>query len=364
MGQARGSQVYASMLRFSKECVASDVRQILQHGTEGAMARLNLLILLVFASLLTPIPTTQAEVVLFDPGVGLTNYFGRMARPFTSPSDILVDPGSDFNHDMAPPIFDTDETQQPPVVEYHEAVRNFWTYLAIMSVTFVGGAYLLGRQVVTRGWEVGYTRKANALMLYFLPYIAMKGSSPYGATVTATLSLGVFLLLLMLMSAWFRHRIPALATAFASIDRPEDRPFTLTWLITSTFVAWVVILAWLWFAPQTIGYLFVALFISGVGDALAEPVGLYVGRHPYRTTALWTKRTYTRTLEGSATVFLSGFIAVLLVHRFEINPQSAAALLTFPIIGAIAEAKSPHTWDQPLIIASSALVAVVLSLVH
>lgn len=242
-----------------------------------------------------------------------------------------------------------------------DAVRAFWTYQAILAVVFLGGSYLLGRQVIARGWKVGYTRKANALMLYFLPYLATQGPSPYSNITAASLSLGVFVGLLMLMSAPIRNRVPALATAFASIDRPEDRPFTLTWLITSVLAVWGVVCLWIWLAPATLGYVFVAFFISGVGDALAEPVGLFWGKRSYRTRALFTKRTYIRTLEGSAVVFASGVIAVLIVHGVALTPQGWLALVLFPIVGAVAEAKSPHTWDQPFIIAACALVAVGLS---
>lgn len=244
-----------------------------------------------------------------------------------------------------------------------DAVRGFWTYQANLAAVFLGGSYLLGRQVIARGWKVGYTRKANALMLYFLPYLAMQGPSPYSNITTASLSLGVFIVLLMLMCAPIRTRVPALATAFASIDRPEDRPFTLIWLITSVLAVWGVVCLWIWLAPATLGYVFVAFFISGVGDALAEPVGLYWGKRRYRTRALFTKRSYIRTLEGSAVVFASGVIAVLIVHGVALTPQGWLALALFPIVGAVAEAKSPHTWDQPFIIAACALVAVGLSFV-
>jgi len=52
---------------------------------------------------------------------------------------------------------------------------------------------------------------------------------------------------------------------------------------------------------------------------------------------------------------------VLLVHGFNLDARGLAALALFPIVGAVAEAKSPHTWDQPFIFASCALVALGLS---
>lgn len=293
----------------------------------------------------------------------------KIAQPFAGISAPLAPP----TVDMPPPNFSGRMAISPDLLaaqremflaEYlAEAKRDFWTYIAILSALFISSAYLLGRGVVKRGWRVGYTRKGQALALYFLPYVAMQGPSPYSAIETATISLGVFILLLMLLSAPVRNRIPAMATAFAAIDRPEDRPFTLVWLITSVLAAWSVIVLWLWLAPETAMYLFVALFISGIGDALAEPVGLYFGKHSYETRALGTDRTYIRTYEGSAVVFFSGVVAVFIVHGLSPDVPTLLALATFPIVGAIAEAKSPHTWDQPFIIASCAAVAICLSFV-
>lgn len=78
-------------------------------------------------------------------------------------------------------------------------------------------------------------------MLYFLLYMAIRGPSPYSNTASASRSIGVFIALLMLMSALIRNRVPFLATAFASFDRPEDRSFTLTWLTTSILAVWGVV---------------------------------------------------------------------------------------------------------------------------
>jgi len=255
------------------------------------------------------------------------------------------------------------EGQPARIDAQSNATHSFWRYQAIFATVFLGVAYGLGLLVRDRQWKVGYTRKANALILYFLPYVALQGPSPYTPMITASLSLSVFVLLLMTMSAPIRGHIPALATAFASIDRPEDRPFTLIWLITSVLATWGVLLLWLWLAPETAYYIFVALFISGIGDALAEPVGLRFGRRTYRTRALWTDKTFIRTFEGSATVFLSGVVAVLLVHGLPLGPEAWFALGLFPIAGMLAEAKSPHTWDQPFIVGVCGVVAFAISLI-
>ena len=328
------------------------------------MKRLSI-ILTFLVSLFASVPAYAEMAMPHLGGTGPTDYLSKLAMP---PVDgLMLDP----RLDMPPPVPNGRMAMSPGLLEARaeslrmaqraKAMQNFWTYIAIFSGVFLGGTYLLGRQVQKRGWKVGYTRKTHALMLYFLPYIAMQGPSPYSWTTTATIALGVFILLLMLMSAPIRNRVPIIATAFACIDRPEDRPFTLTWLITSVIAVWGIIIVWYLAAPETVGYMFVAFFISGIGDALAEPVGLYFGRHSYETKALGTDRTYIRTWEGSATVFVSGVVAVVIAHDFALDAKGLAALALFPIVGALAEARSPHTWDQPFIIASCALVSVGLS---
>jgi phytol kinase len=149
--------------------------------------------------------------------------------------------------------------------------------------------------------------------------------------------------------------------AFAAIDRPEDRPFTVPWLLTSLAATWAVMVAWIALLPAHLAhYMLIALFVSGVGDSLAEPVGRRFGRHPYAVRALGTNRMYTRTLEGSACIFLSAIVGALLISplagvRLMTGAEILLSLLLFPVVATLTEAKSPHTWDQPLIIAACGL---------
>ena len=56
-----------------------------------------------------------------------------------------------------------------------------------------------------------------------------------------------------------------------------------------------------------------------------------------------------RTWEGSACVFLSAAVAVALLDAKLTGPEFALAMGMFPIALTLAEAKAPHTWDQPII---------------
>ena len=92
--------------------------------------------------------------------------------------------------------------------------------------------------------------------------------------------------------------------------------------------------------------------LTTIGDGLAEPVGVRFGRYRYETRALFTKKRYHRTLEGSATVFVASVLVLVFFRDLFTAPQYVAALLTLPLTMAIVEAKSPHTWDQPFLLGS------------
>ncbi|MBC8174032.1 MAG: hypothetical protein H8E82_00030, partial [Candidatus Marinimicrobia bacterium] len=86
-----------------------------------------------------------------------------------------------------------------------------------------------------------------------------------------------------------------------------------------------------------------------IGDGLAEPIGIRFGKHKYQTFALFTKRKYVRTLEGSACVFITSLIVIILFGSSLSTIQFIVALIAFPIVMTLAEAKAPHSWDNPFL---------------
>lgn len=212
-------------------------------------------------------------------------------------------------------------------------------------------AYVLGLWVLRRRIRVNYTRKIQHFVILFFP-LWLFSYLPYEGSVFTVLASGVvFVSSLALFIEPLRRRVPLLATAFASFDRPEDRPYTLLWLSTqllATYAVLVVMLAWLESYEKSV-LIFITVLVAGIGDGLAEPVGVRFGRHTYRTRALFTDRRYTRSFEGSACVFLSGFLAVFLL-RAHLDPlQFWLALAIIPAAMTLAEAWSPHTWDGPFL---------------
>jgi len=120
--------------------------------------------------------------------------------------------------------------------------------------------------------------------------------------------------------------------------------------------SWFVILPWLTtliggvvsnvlFGPLAIaGYL-----VTGMGDAIGEPVGTRFGRHPYRVWSLSSVRA-ERTVEGSGAVFAVSLLALVLTVL--LIPALKESFLWFPrvvgiaLIAAVVEAITPHGWDN------------------
>ena len=99
---------------------------------------------------------------------------------------------------------------------------------------------------------------------------------------------------------------------------------------------------------------------KGFGDLVAGVVGYRFGKYRYRTVALGTTKTYTRSWEGTACLWLITFAAVFYFGSHLPHGQFIAALIAMPVIMALAEAKSPHTWDEPVMMGAALLTSVAI----
>jgi phytol kinase len=239
--------------------------------------------------------------------------------------------------------------------------QPFWISQIIKLIVFFLVSYSGGWLVKHHGIKVGYTRKINHFALFFLPLL-VDDLFPYEKSLY---SIGIGLLLLItsmsLYCSSFRKRSGILSTSFLSFDRPEDRPYTLTWCTTQIMASSLVIIGLL-FGFSAIGRLdliFFPVLISGIGDGLAEPIGVRFGRHTYVTKAVFGGRSYHRSFEGSACVFLTSVIVVAFFKSSLGQIQFWPALICLPLLMTLTEAKAPHTWDQPFIyLASGAFLLV------
>jgi dolichol kinase len=151
------------------------------------------------------------------------------------------------------------------------------------------------------------------------------------------------------LTSFFRNRIPFFNICFSCVDRPEDRPLTITWLFTA-FIAgyWVLIFMVEWLNILNATHLiFITIFASTFGDGLAEPIGKRYGKYRYKAKALFTDKIYDRSIEGSMCVAIATISATIAMHESFTSQQFYVALALLPIVLTITEAKSPHTWDNP-----------------
>ena len=230
-------------------------------------------------------------------------------------------------------------------------MANFWINEFVKIVVFFTSTFALGKYLVSRGVKVNYTRKIFHFIFFFFP-IYLASVLPFKSSfLTTLLSGGILLLAMGLMWEPIRRHSGFLQTAYSAIDRPEDRPYTLIWISTqliATYLVLICMVAWLSQYGKTV-LIYITVLVAGIGDGLAEPVGIRFGKRKYNVRAVFTDRRYTRSIEGSMCVFLSGVLAVILLSEQLDKTQFILALAIIPITMTLAEAFSPHTWDGPFL---------------
>lgn len=246
-------------------------------------------------------------------------------------------------------------------------IINFIINTIIVKFGVQFAIWYIGGILVKKGVKTNYTRKVNHFSLLIIPFLLGAGrhtrvSNGGHPSVNNLLTLTVDLLSNLL---WFlifikpiRERVKAINTAFLSIDRPEDRPHTLLWISTQTAANYIIsiLLSAYLITINRMELIFIPIIINGIGDGLAEPIGVRFGKHKYKTSALFTKKKYTRSIEGSTCVFITALITIILFGKSFSPNQFTAALITIPILMTLTEAIAPHSWDNPFLLAVSELL--------
>jgi len=222
-------------------------------------------------------------------------------------------------------------------------------------------------------FKVNYTRKVQHFMAYFIPLViqAPESCNCDGLVETAW---GEWLTLLtfLLMIKPIREASVIFMLQFNSLDRPEDRPDTLEWITLGNIIPGMLMILFFKsiFPVQNQELVLIFVFVTGIGDGLAEPVGITWGKHKYRCggfqnpivlgkeagscgiafRSVFSNETYGRSYEGSACVFLSGMIFTSMQYQFFDNSTQfwVCFWLQGPLM-ALAEAISPHTMDTPFL---------------
>lgn len=220
--------------------------------------------------------------------------------------------------------------------------------------------YCCALLVIHKNVKVNYTRKIIHISYFIFPQL-IDILLEYDKTFyTESWNVWIILLLLAMLSEIIRNKISFIGTMFKAVDRPEDRPHTLFWFSTQIIAGLCVIIPFsIYFSSiNKIGLIFIPILINGLGDGLAEPVGVYLGKHKYTTKACCSHREYTRSFEGSACVFIVSTIIILCYYNYITLHQYLFCIFTIPISVTFTEAYAPHTWDCPFIYLVSCLYLV------
>ena len=221
----------------------------------------------------------------------------------------------------------------------------------IQTVILFSIQYVSGSLVYYKGIKVNYTRKINHFALFFVPmfldkFIPVKPSLELLiiGSILAVTGLIIYIKPVRIKSNFIQRM-------FLSFDRPEDRPNTLLWLSTQTAFGFSVLIPFI-ILFYTSGYeylIIIPILVNGIGDGLAEPVGVRFGKHKYQTYALFSKVKYERTLEGSACVFITSVVVILFFQSGFTSSEFIYVIIIFPIVMTLSEAFAPHTWDTPFL---------------
>jgi phytol kinase len=209
--------------------------------------------------------------------------------------------------------------------------------------------YAAGRLKRDRGWKTGYTRK----VFHFLIFGTVAACQALWGTPGVCL-FGAMCTLAIACAVW---RGPG-HLLYEALAREKDAP-RRTYYVVVPYLATLLggVASNVLFGPVAlVGYL-----VTGLADAAAEPVGTRFGRHPYRVFAV-SAVPATRTLEGSAAVFVMSLAAVALAIALSatlvLTPRALAVMPLLALAATLVEAVSPHGWDNATLqIVPSALAA-------
>ncbi len=206
---------------------------------------------------------------------------------------------------------------------------------------WAGACLLLAGWLKRRhGWKTGYTRK----VFHFLIFAS-------AAVVQSIWGLQTLCLFGAVSSVWVLLAV-LLGDGnllYEALAREKDAPHR-TYYILIPYLATLVggILANTYFGAAAIaGYL-----VTGLADAIAEPVGTRFGRHPYPVPSLRSVKS-SRSLEGSTAVFLTCLPALAgacaLSPSLQLGPACIPVVIGLALICTLTEAVAPHGWDNALL---------------
>ena len=200
-----------------------------------------------------------------------------------------------------------------------------------------GCLMLAGYLKTRRQWGTGYTRKVFHFLIFGSVVVvhAMWGTPGvclFGGMTTLTI-----LYALLRGSGHFMYEAMA---------REKDAPRRTHYIVVAYLATLIGGLINNILLPNTalLGYI-----VTGLGDAIAEPVGTRFGKHEYRAPAMGGVRA-VRSLEGSGSVFVVSALALTaclaLSSQFALSVESLLVVMLIAGVSTAVEAVSPHGWDN------------------
>ena len=200
-------------------------------------------------------------------------------------------------------------------------------------------------------FKVNYTRKIQHFAAYLVPLLSPP-TAPLGILPHLWESLFVLFMFLVLIKP-VREFSAFFMLQFNSLDRVEDRPNTLKWIVLGNMLPGLLIITVFKQLFET--YLSLPLLASvvvltvAIGDGFAEPVGIYFGKKKYVVPSWNLKNRYVRSYAGSACVYIAAILfLVLFKHQFANPMEFWTSMILFPPIMTLSEAFAPHSMDTPI----------------
>ena len=189
-----------------------------------------------------------------------------------------------------------------------------------------------------RGARTGYTRKVFHFLIFAtVAVLEWRLGTPAVCLFGAACTVAVF------TAVWLGPG----SLLYEAIARPKDVPHRTLFVVVPYFATLIGGLASnLAFGPVAVaGYL-----VTGLGDAIGEPVGTMLGKHVYQVRSL-SSVPATRSLEGIGRGVphvgrrpRAGRRGVSARSRWA--RHGAAKVLAIAAVSALVEAVSPHGWDN------------------
>ena len=228
-----------------------------------------------------------------------------------------------------------------PVVSFFVENTPPWSTILVAgplwTVWALGCLYLAGWLKRDRRWPTGYTRKVFHFLIFFTAAVTHLA---WGTPMVCLFGGMVTCVLLLAIGLGPGHML------YEAIAREKDAPHRTHYIVVA-YVATLLggLSANILFGPAALaGYL-----VTGIGDAVGEPVGTRFGRHTYRVPSR-SSVPALRSWEGSAAVFAASlaalFLAAILGPDMAVQGSRWVLVPAAALLCALLEAVSPHGWDN------------------